>query len=327
MRSRRRLRWEGQRKASVDNYLISSTALSAEELMMNPLPVRSRCHRRSSFSSRSSLWVTAAALVVVCGLAWAPAAQGASLSCWQVTGWTNLYDYTDIPGYVRASRQYASCDTIPDGWGWVQVTDVSPANGVAYHLRLPLNGPYMTGWRFNGELFVTTQNITSNPPATAPVFDAYTQFYSSPTWLNPYPPVQGSYRSGSKVRLRHAGSGKCIYANGPNGGSVKNWGCWNDPAMTFVLEAASGLTYRLRSQSSGQCLYAQTLVGAPARSWQCWSDSNLRFAIENFGDGKRLRHIDTGQCLYGSSSDGGEVRATTCSSSPSQKYWLDVIQY
>jgi len=42
--------------------------------------------------------------------------------------------------------------------------------------------------------------------------------------------------SGSEVRLQQGA--QCIYATNTDGDKTYNWGCWNDPNMTFVLDPA-----------------------------------------------------------------------------------------
>jgi hypothetical protein len=251
-----------------------------------------------------------------------PAGLRATMSCWEVQSWTPIAGPGEPSNFLEANKRSVPCWTLPDGWGWTYISVVSPYNGIAYQVRISLTDSFVANWKFSGDL-----SVEPNEPGQfgAPLIKMKKN--GTGVWLKPYPPQQGPVRAGSIVRLRHSYSDQCVYTNGGNGSQVKNWACWNDPAMAFRLEDGGGGTFRLRNQANGQCPYAQTLVGAPALTWQCWSDPNLRFAIEPHKAALRLRHVNTGQCLYGSSWNGGFVSATTCGSSANFRYWLDVIQY
>lgn len=122
------------------------------------------------------------------------------------------------------------------------------------------------------------------------------------------PSPEPAPHAGMRVRLRHATTDNCQYSVGGNGGKVHNFQCWNDPNMTYVLEAATG-GFRLRHEASGQCTYAVPGNGTSVFHWGCWNDPGMVFQLVPFFGGYRLRHAATGQSLYGDSTDGAEIHS------------------
>ena len=37
----------------------------------------------------------------------------------------------------------------------------------------------------------------------------------------------------NRIRLKHLNTGQCMYAGSVEGNAVKNFPCWNDPAMVW----------------------------------------------------------------------------------------------
>ncbi|MCG8455160.1 MAG: RICIN domain-containing protein [Holophagales bacterium] len=129
----------------------------------------------------------------------------------------------------------------------------------------------------------------------------------------------------SAVRLRHKATGKCIYEHGGNGGQARNWGCWDDPYMAYVIDDLGNGDVRLRHSLSGKCLYGYSIGnGGTAHHWDCWNDPGFTFVLDPVGNGEvRLRHKSTGKCLYGTALDGGTVHNWVCWNDPGMVYVLE----
>lgn len=126
--------------------------------------------------------------------------------------------------------------------------------------------------------------------------------YSEP--CSSYVPTAG------EVRLRHEQTGKCMFGDPNDGGTVKTFTCWKDPNMSYFLEPISGNEVRLRHKSTGKCVYGNSVNGGIAKNWICWDDPNMVFVKEPLpgNDRFRLRHKSTGRCIYGGSFDGAAVK-------------------
>lgn len=127
------------------------------------------------------------------------------------------------------------------------------------------------------------------------------------------------------VRLRHIGSGQCLYAEGGNGGRTKHWGCWDDPGMRFVLDPVVGGGFRLRNTVSGQCLYGNPNDGGEVNHWVCWNDPNMVFDQVTVGSAVRLQHRQTGKCLYANGGNGGTTHVWGCWNDPNMLFSMDPI--
>ncbi|MCX4245278.1 hypothetical protein [Paraliomyxa miuraensis] len=122
-------------------------------------------------------------------------------------------------------------------------------------------------------------------------------------------PVQTPFADGTRVRLRHAHSDKCIYARGTNTGYTRNWSCWDSPGMVFVLDDAGNGRYRIRHEGTDQCLYTLSTDGAEVGHSECWSDPALEFELIPYMGGYRIRNHADGVSLYGNEWNGGHIRS------------------
>lgn len=242
----------------------------------------------------------------------------AAQSCWQVTGWIPPAGFPQQP-----ILSPTACTTIPLTTGWTPV-DLSygapPASPL--WLRLPLSDSHVANWKFTPLL------VFSHVSGGVPVISTdLIPCIGCPNyqWLVPFPPQQGVPAAGQKVRLRSQNTGHCLYAVGGNGGATNSFPCWNDPQMTFVLDAAGGGTFRLRHQASNQCLYAAGTSGAGLLHWGCWSDPNMRFMLEAAGGGYRLRHVNSSQCPFGNATPGGAIQTWGCWNDPAMVFKVDIL--
>jgi hypothetical protein len=140
--------------------------------------------------------------------------------------------------------------------------------------------------------------------------------------ITPYTPGPG------EVRIRHKLSGKCIYVDTNSAQSVRNWTCWGDANMAFLIDPVGPPgEVRLRHKKTQQCLYGVPIDGGTAKSWgPCWNDPNMVFVIDPVGGTSgdvRLRHKSTQKCLYGDMSNGGAVRNFTCWNDPNMVLHID----
>lgn len=223
-----------------------------------------------------------------------------------------------VLGQVTLSQ--TSCTTIPLGHGWAEAED-SNGNPSGIFLLIPLNNSHVTGWKFEPLLVFYYYDQNGVPYVSTELCN----FCQNETWLNPFPPEQGIPQDGNRVRLRHAQTGKCIYGSPQNGGTAKNWGCWDDPNMTYTLRDVGGGEFRLEHELYHKCLYAQNWNGAPVNNWGCWDDPNMRFKLEPAGVGFRLQHVNTNQCLYGNANNGGQIHSWGCWNDPNMIYYIDII--
>ena len=128
----------------------------------------------------------------------------------------------------------------------------------------------------------------------------------------------------TEVRLKHKKTGKCIFGIPKDGDPVRNWGCWKDPNMVFVIDDLGGGEVRLRHKKTQKCLYGDPNDGGFARNWSCWDDPNMVFLIEKLGGGEvRLKHKKTQKCLYGDPKDNGLVRNWGCWNDPNMVFILE----
>ena len=97
-------------------------------------------------------------------------------------------------------------------------------------------------------------------------------------------PVNGSLQplDRSEVRIRLRANGKCLFGSPLDGGEVKNWACWNDPNMVFVVEVVNNNRVRLRHRATGRCMYGSPVNGGVVRNWTCWNDPNMVWVIDPF---------------------------------------------
>jgi Ricin-type beta-trefoil lectin domain-like len=244
-----------------------------------------------------------------------------ALSCWEVIGWTPPNSYLQ-----QAQLVPAACTTIPMNAAWVQVTlDYGTSPPDELWLRLSLSDPHVTGWQFKPLLVYSHHTATGVPVVNTDLI--LCTGCSNQLWLKPFPPAQGVPTAGTRVRLRHRNTGKCLYSVAQNGATAYNWDCWNDPGMTYVLDAAPGGTFRLRHQATGQCLYAVGTNGAPLYNWGCWDDPNMRFQLVPADGGYRLEHVWTSprQCPYGNPANGGAAHTWNCWNDPAMVYRLDIL--
>lgn len=247
-------------------------------------------------------------------LLWSIGTSMHAADCWRVTGWTSLSS-----GLERATLATVTCTTVPDGSGWVQ-----PLSASSEWLRLDLSDSHVTGWTFEPLLFLRGYDSSGTPI----VETDYILCVGCPNEMEllPYPPEQGVPGAGSKVKLRHQNTGKCMYTSGVNGQKVRNGSC-RVTGSVFVLDSAGGGTYRLRNAATGQCAYATATNGRPLYHWVCWSDPGMRFQLIAAGGGYRLRHVDQSQCPYGNSANGGIVHTWGCWSDPNMIYKVDIVSY
>jgi Ricin-type beta-trefoil lectin domain-like len=257
-------------------------------------------------------------LLGIASCSFANPAQAAS--CWAVTGWSST-DYVGAQALLTA----ANCTVIPQNEGWVQVVyDYGPPPSDDLWLRIPLNDPHVTGWLFQ-PLLVFSHYDGNQKPVVITDLLVPTGPNSNYHWLLPYPPAQGVPAVGSRVRLRHLPTGKCIYNWNQNGAKAENWDCWNDPGMVYVIDNAGGGLVRLRHEQSGQCLYAVNQNNGFLYNWGCWADPNMAFQLIPESGAYRLRHANTGQCVFGNSTNGGQVHTWGCWSDPNMLFRLDIL--
>jgi hypothetical protein len=242
-----------------------------------------------------------------------------AISCWVVTGWSSS-SYVGAQAIVTAT----SCSKIPQDQGWVQVPlhYSSPPSDTLW-LRLSLNDSRVSNWLFKPLLVFSNYDSNAKPVVITDLIPSIPDY--NYMWLLPYPPAQGVPTPGSRVRLRHQATGKCVYSLGQNGANAYDWDCWNDPAMVYVIDDAGGGLVRLRHEQTGQCLYGINQNGAFLYNWGCWSDPNMAFVLEPAGSGYRLRHVSTGQCPYGNPTNGGAVYGWVCWNDPNMVFNLDII--
>jgi hypothetical protein len=186
-----------------------------------------------------------------------------------------------------------------------------------------LDDSRVNGWVFEPLLVFSHYDSTGKPVILTdliPCIDC-----DNSMWLTPFPPVQGIPLNGDRVRLRHKQTGKCIYSLSSNGEKARNWDCWNDPGMVYVLDDAGSGTFRLRHELYGQCLYTQAWNGASVHNWGCWNDPNMRFQLVSTTGGYRLKHVSNNQCLYGNTNNGGVVKSWGCWNDPNMVYSIDII--
>jgi len=240
-------------------------------------------------------------------------------SCWAVTGWSSS-SYVGAQALVTA----ASCSTIPQTDGWVEVTLSygSPPSDNLW-LRISLSDSRVTNWKFQPLLVFSNYDINGKPVVMTDLIPSIPD--SNYMWLLPYPPVQGTPVVNSRVRLRHRATGKCIYSVNQNGASANNWSCWNDPGMVYVIDNAGGSLVRLRNEQTGQCLYAVNTNGASLFNWGCWADPGMAFSLDSASGGYRLRNFNTGQCAYGNSTNGGAVHTWGCWNDSNMVFNIDII--
>lgn len=154
---------------------------------------------------------------------------------------------------------------------------------------------YMLGLTLRGHFTSATVTLTHNGGALTPLPAAY--------------------------RLRHVSTGKCLY--NLLASSVRNWTCWNDPNMRYVLLPGAAGSVRLHHLGTGTCVAVGATNGATASTAICNpTAANQRFYLDNAGPGfVRLRA--SGQCLYGTSTDGGSAHNWGCWADPGMRFVLD----
>jgi hypothetical protein len=105
------------------------------------------------------------------------------------------------------------------------------------------------------------------------------------------------------VRLRNEETNQCLYVyippSNPWGdweGFLYNWGCWSDPAMTFILNPQLA-----------------------------WLDQAHSYVLSGFV----LDHLATGYCPGSSFAAGGEIPASQCYlfADPGRVFSVDIIGY
>ena len=160
---------------------------------------------------------------------------------------------------------------------------------------------------------------TSDMSLTAADRRGVEALYGRPT---PEPPLH----NGMRVRLRHAATANCQYSWGGSGGGVSNWPCWGDPAMVYVLDAASG-GYRLRHEASNQCSYTTATSGGSVFHWVCWGDPAMVFDPVPFFGGYRLRNRTNWQSIYGNETAGGGVHTWVDWGDLNMIYFIDPLAW
>jgi len=151
--------------------------------------------------------------------------------------------------------------------------------------------------------------------AVAPPWNERTQLML----ITPYIPGPG------EVRIRHKISGKCLYVDTNSSQSVRNWTCWGDKNMAFLIDNLGNGEVHLRHKKTQRCLVAVAVDGGTAKSWgPCWADPDMAFVIDALGGGDvRLRSKSTQKCLYGDTTNGRPVRNFTCWNDPNMALVID----
>ncbi len=131
-----------------------------------------------------------------------------------------------------------------------------------------------------------------------------------------------------EVRLRHASTGKCLYGTGVEDSAVHNWGCWNDPGMTYKIytHILSG-TKLLLHANTGKYIESHPSDGAVVTNRSGYNPyMPLRFVFDDAGGGKvRIRNYSNGKCLYGTNTDGGTVHNWVCWADPNMEFYIDPV--
>lgn len=129
-----------------------------------------------------------------------------------------------------------------------------------------------------------------------------------------------------EVRIRHKSSGKCFYVDTNSNQSVRNWTCWGDANMAFIIDdTGQPGEVRIRHKKTQRCLYGVPTDGGTAKSWgPCWADPNMVFILDSLNPPDvRIRHKATQKCLYGDPTNGAAVRNFTCWNDPNMVLVID----
>lgn len=139
-------------------------------------------------------------------------------------------------------------------------------------------------------------------------------------FVKPFGPEAG------EIRLRHKATGNCLFGGLSDGSAVRNWQCWNDPNMIFILDRLGGNEVRIRHKMSKRCVFGSPANGGAAGSWSCWDDPNMVFVVDDLGNGEiRLRHKNTNRCLLGNPQNNAIVRSYSCSNDSNMVFIIDPL--
>ena len=129
--------------------------------------------------------------------------------------------------------------------------------------------------------------------------------------------------AGQLVRLQHAYTGKCLYADeGTN--EIRSWGdCWSSPTMEYALEDAGDGAVRIRHMLTNTCVMAAH--GGVAMLGSCKLVDRQRYDIVPYYAGYRLRNRETGQALVGSEENGGRAEHVRDHDTFSLLFFVDVV--
>jgi hypothetical protein len=131
--------------------------------------------------------------------------------------------------------------------------------------------------------------------------------------------------SGANYRLRHVGSGQCLYPG--LGSDMNHWSCWADPNLTYYVEQAGAGLVRLRHALTDKCIGASAQNGATVPQGACQAGfSNFLYILEAAGGGYfRLKNRDTTKSLYTFGGDGGTVHSYDTWNDPNMRFALDPV--
>lgn len=140
----------------------------------------------------------------------------------------------------------------------------------------------------------------------------------SPNWVKGPLPLR---------RLRHEATGKCLYSTGAGAsGDVRNWGCWDDPNMGYMVDDMGAGKVMLRHLRSGGCIDVSTINGMVAANSVCDAGNpGQLFTLVDLGGGEVRVESDLGYCLYGNPLEGGMVSGWACWNDPNMVFTLESV--
>ena len=245
--------------------------------------------------------------------------------CYKITGWSST-SYVGAQAYLLP----VSCGCTPSGTAWLFIWLAYGAGpNPDLYLRINTSDSRINSGVFSPLLVFSHYDATTGEPVVkTDLILARQPTNSMQSTVNP--PVQGSFSSNDRVRLRHRNTGNCLVSQNINGAVVRNYPCADDPAQIYVLVDAGAGKRRLQHEASnpplGQCLYTLASNGATVHNWGCWMDPNMEFNLVPSLGGYRLQHVQNNQCIYGNPQNGGLVHSWVCWNDPNMVYMIDSMQ-